>query len=152
MKKCMVIPDSFKGTISAIEVCQIMEKKIKEYFPSCEILSVPVADGGEGTLDCFLYALQGERVEVTVAGPYGEPLNCHYARIGDTAIIEMAQAAGLPLVEGHKNPAETTTYGVGELMRHAVEYGASELIIGLGGSCTNDGGYRNGSRFGCGFL
>lgn len=140
MKKCIIIPDSFKGTLSSAEICEIIATKVKEFYPECEIIKIPVADGGEGTVDCFLYALQAEKIPVGVTGPYNEPLDCYYARKANTAIIEMAQAAGLPLVEKRKNPAITTTYGVGLMIKHAVENGCSDIIIGLGGSCTNDAG------------
>jgi len=140
MKKCVIIPDSFKGTLSSVEVCEIIGTKVKEFYPNCEIIQIPVADGGEGTADCFIHAVKAEKVPVRVTGPYNEPLDCYYARKDNTAIIEMAQAAGLPLVEKRKNPAVTTTYGVGLMIKHAVENGCSQIIIGLGGSCTNDAG------------
>lgn len=140
MKKCIVIPDSFKGTMSAIEICKIIEGCVKSIFPSCEVLSVPVADGGEGTVDCFVYALKAEKITVNTTGPYGEPLKAVYARMGNTAIIEMASTAGLPLVCDRLNPIATTTFGLGELVKHAVKNGAKEIVIGLGGSATNDGG------------
>lgn len=140
MKKCVIIPDSYKGTLSSTEICEIIAAKVKEFYPECEVIKIPVADGGEGTVDCFINALHAEKIPVRVTGPYNEPLNCCYAKKADTAIIEMAQAAGLPLVEKKKNPAVTTTYGVGLMIKHAVENGCSDIIIGLGGSCTNDAG------------
>ena len=141
MKKCILIPDSFKGTLSAIEVCKVMRAAVLARFPGCEVLSVPVADGGEGTVDCFLHALPGcARVPVESTGPYGEPLTACYARAGDTAIVEMAMCAGLPLVEHRPDPEHTTTYGVGTVMRRAVQDGCTRLVVGLGGSCTTDGG------------
>lgn len=140
MKKCVIIPDSYKGTLSSLEICEIIASKVKEFYPDCEIIQIPIADGGEGTADCFLHALKAERVPVRVTGPYNEALDCYYVKKGRTAIIEMAQAAGLPLVEKKKNPAITSTYGVGLMIRHAVENGCSEIIVGLGGSCTNDAG------------
>lgn len=138
MKKCIVIPDSFKGTLSSEEVCRIVSDKIREIEPGCEVVAIPVADGGEGTVDCFLYAADAKKIEVETQGPYGEAVAAYYARMGDTAVIEMAQAAGLPQVEGRENPALTSTYGVGLILRHAVEHGCKKLVIGLGGSCTND--------------
>ena len=141
MKKCILIPDSFKGTISSEEVCAIIAGQVKKHFPACQVLEIPVADGGEGTTDCFLHALPGgEKVEVETSGPYGETIKAYYARFGKMAVVEMAAAAGLPMVEGKENPALTTTYGVGAMIRHAVENGAKEIILGLGGSCTNDAG------------
>jgi glycerate kinase len=140
MKKCIIAPDSFKGSMSAIEICDIAQQTIAKFYPDCEVKSIPVADGGEGTVDCFLRALGGEKVEIEVNNLFMEPIKTYYAKIGDTAIIEMASAAGLPMAEGRANPAITTTYGVGEQIRHAVENGAKEILLGLGGSGTNDGG------------
>lgn len=140
MKKCIIIPDSFKGTMCARQVCDVMQAQVKHYFPDCEIHAIPVADGGEGTVDCFLYASDAEKVTADTTGPFGEPLRAYYARIGDTAVIETASAAGLTLVEGKENPRKTTTYGVGTLIGHAVRNGCRKILIGLGGSCTNDGG------------
>lgn len=152
MKKCVIMPDSFKGTLSSIEACDIIAARIKVFYPDCTTVTVPVADGGEGTVDCFIQALQAERVTLTVSGPYFEPLQASYARRGQTAIIEMAQTAGLPLVENRRNPALTTTYGTGELMRHAVARGCTEIVIGLGGSCTNDAGTGAAAALGVRFL
>jgi glycerate kinase len=152
MKKCIIIPDSFKGTMSSIEICDIISQKVKEFYPSCETIQVPVADGGEGTVDCFLHALQAEKVTLQVTGPYNEPLECYYAKHKNTAIVEMAQAAGLPLVEGNKNPALTTTYGAGLMIKHAIENGCTDIIVGLGGSCTNDAGVGAASAIGVKFI
>lgn len=140
MKKIILIPDSFKGTMSSMEICGIMEKVLGEHYPDAEILSIPVADGGEGTVDAFLTAMGGEKVFLTVSGPLGTPVEGFYGRIGDTAVIEMAAAAGLPLVYGHPAPEEATTYGVGQLILHAAHSGARRVIVGLGGSATTDGG------------
>lgn len=140
MKKIILIPDSFKGTMSSMEICGIMEKVLGEHYPDAEILSIPVADGGEGTVDAFLTAMGGEKVFLTVSGPLGTPVEGFYGRIGDMAVIEMAAAAGLPLVYGHPAPEEATTYGVGQLILHAAHNGARRVIVGLGGSATTDGG------------
>lgn len=140
MRKCIVIPDSFKGTLQAKEICEIAEKKIRDIFPDCEVDKIPVADGGEGTVDCFLEALDAEKVSLFVHNAYMERIPVCYARKGRLAIIEMAQAAGLPQVQGRENPLLTTTYGVGEMILHAIENGCDNLIVGLGGSCTNDCG------------
>ena len=140
MRKIVVIPDSFKGTISSMKICMIAVTVIKKYYPACEVITVPVADGGEGTVACFSEVLDGESVRVTVKGPYGEDVAASYLRSGKTAIIEMASAAGLPLTEARPNPAITTTYGVGQQILHAIEAGATEIILGLGGSATNDAG------------
>ena len=140
MKKAVLIPDSFKGTLSSAQICSIMAEAIHRHFPDCQVCSIPVADGGEGSVDAFLTALGGEKMYVEVAGPYLEPMQAFYGLIGDTAVIEMAACAGLPLVGENKNPALSSTYGVGELMLHAAKKGAKRIIMGLGGSATNDGG------------
>lgn len=141
MKKVIVIPDSFKGTMSSNEVCRTMESTIHEVNPHIEVVSIPVADGGEGSVEAFLTALQGEKVYCKVKGPFFEDMEAFYGRMDEeTAIVEMAACSGLPLVEGRADPMVTTTYGVGELMAHAIAQGAKKLIVGLGGSCTNDGG------------
>ena len=140
MKKCIVIPDSFKGSLSSLQICDIARESIGRFFPDCQVVTLPVADGGEGTVECFLSAMRGERVTLFVHGPYMEEISASYARFGETAIIEMASAAGLPMVGDQKDPSATTTYGVGEQLRHAVENGAKKIILGLGGSCTNDAG------------
>ena len=140
MKKCIVISDSFKGTLSSLEICGIAQKSIPHFFPECEVITVPVADGGEGTVDCFVEAIHAEPVTVAVTGPYGEPIEATYCRSGCRAVVEMASAAGLPMVADRLNPEKTTTFGVGQIIRHAVEQGCTEILMGLGGSCTNDGG------------
>ncbi len=146
MKKFVLIPDSFKGTLSSKEICNVMAEKITAYFPDAKVLSIPVADGGEGSVDCFLTALGGQKITLSCSGPYGEKMQSFYGLIddGNTAVIEMSATAGLPLVENNKNPLLTTTYGVGELMLDAIKRGAKKIILGLGGSCTND--------FGCGLA
>ena len=141
MKKFVLIPDSFKGTMSSLEVCRIMEESIRRHFPQAEVLSLPVADGGEGSVDAFLTAAGGKRVSLRVKGPYGEEIDSFYGITPDhTAVIEMAACAGLPLSEGVMRPDLASTYGVGQLMVHAAEQGCRKLIICLGGSCTNDMG------------
>lgn len=142
MNKAVLIPDSFKGTLSSKEICSIIEKSINYHFPECRVSSIPVADGGEGSVDCFLEALGGEKVYETVKGPYFEDMRSYYGLIngGETAVIEMASCAGLPLVEDRKDPSKTTTYGVGQLILSAAERGCKKIIVGLGGSSTNDGG------------
>lgn len=152
MKKCIIIPDSYKGTLSAVQICTIMEKAVRYHFPDCEIHTVPVADGGEGTVDCFAHAMNAQRVEVESTGPFGAPLRAHYAKIKETAIIEMASVTGLPLAEGRLNPRRATTYGLGPLIRHAAEHGCRRIIIGLGGSCTNDAGIGMARALGARFY
>lgn len=140
MNKAVLIPDSFKGTLSSIEICTIISDKIYKHFPHCHVVSIPVADGGEGSVDCFLSALGGEKIVETVSSPYFEDMESFYGLIDNTAVIEMAACAGLPLVEDRKNPSLTTTYGVGQLIMSAAKKGCKKIIVGLGGSSTNDGG------------
>lgn len=141
LKKCIIIPDSFKGTLSSLEVCNTMKACFENLIPDCQVVTVPVADGGEGTADCFLHALpNAEKVPMTASDPFGNPISCYYIKSGPVAIVEMAQTAGLPLAERHLDPKKASTYGVGEMIAHAVHNGCTEIIIGLGGSCTNDAG------------
>ena len=141
MKKCIIISDSFKGTLSGSEIREIVEERRHHYFPGCSLIKIPVADGGEGTVACFHEACGGELISVPVSGPYHEEITASYLQLpGGQAVIEMASAAGLPQVEGRKDPCKTSTYGVGQMIRHAVEHGNRKILLGLGGSCTNDGG------------
>ena len=151
--KIVLVPDSFKGTMSSTDVCDIMQKAILEAVPDAEIISIPIADGGEGTVASFLYAIGGEKITIETIGPFGEKVNSSYGQLeNSTAIIEMAEAAGLPLVNKKLNVMDTTTYGVGELILHALEAGNKKIIIGLGGSATNDGGAGACSALGIKFL
>jgi len=141
MKKIILIPDSFKGTMSSIEVCSVMEQTIHHHCPAAKVVCVPVADGGEGTVDAFLQAVGGEKIPVRVQGPFFEEVEAFYGWLpGDVAVIEMAAAAGLPLVGDCRQVEKATTYGVGEIMQHALLHGCKKIVIGLGGSATNDGG------------
>ena len=142
MQNFILVPDSFKGTLSAIEVCNIMKLSIKKLYKDANIISVPVADGGEGTVDAFLYALGGEKKSDWVSDAFNEQkILAHYAMLkDDIAVIEMAACAGLPLVKNRLEPDKTTTFGVGELIIDAINSGAKKIILGLGGSATNDGG------------
>lgn len=152
MGKWILIPDSFKGTMSSREVCTMMASALRHHLPEAEIVSVPVADGGEGSVEAFLTALGGCRVEVPCTGPDGRPITGFYGCLPDgTAVVEMA-AAGLPLMEGHLCPEKATTYGVGELLRAAVRDGSRRVILGLGGSATNDGGCGCAAALGIRFL
>lgn len=152
MKKCVVVSDSFKGTVSSREICAIAQQVIPRHFPACEVVCIPVADGGEGTVDCFVQAMGAKRVGVTVTNALGEKSAAAYARLGELAIIEMAAAAGLPQVGALRCPATATTYGVGELIAHAVDSGCRKILLGLGGSATNDGGCGCAAALGVGFL
>lgn len=153
MQNFILVPDSFKGTLSAIEVCNIMKSSIKNLYKDANIISVPVADGGEGTVDAFLYALGGEKKSVWVSDAFNEQkILAHYAMLkDDIAVIEMAACAGLPLVKNRLEPDKTTTFGVGELIIDAVNSGAKKIILGLGGSATNDGGCGMASALGVKF-
>lgn len=154
MRKYVVIPDSFKGCLSSGEICGIIAREIRRRDPEARVCALPVADGGEGTVDAFLGALGGEKVAVPCWDPYGRPLTAHYGLFpdGKTAVIEMAAAAGLPLVGEDCRVADATTYGVGQLIAHALKRGAERIILGLGGSATNDGGCGAAAALGVEFL
>lgn len=154
MEKNLLVPDSFKGTLSSRQVCQVMAGQLRRFFPQAQVKSIPVADGGEGSVEAFLAAAGGERRTRTVTGPFGEPVEAFYGILGDgrTAVIEMAACAGLPLAEGRLNPERATTYGVGELLLAAKEAGCTKAILGLGGSCTNDGGVGAAAALGAKFT
>ena len=141
--KIIISPDSFKGSVSAIEVAKSIEDAILSVDGSVKTVTMPVADGGEGTIEAIASCVPTELHEVTVFGPMGEEATACFATIdnGQTAIIEMAQASGLPMVPAsNRNPLLATTYGTGELMKAALDYGCKKMIIGIGGSATNDGG------------
>lgn len=154
MRKYVVIPDSFKGCLSSGEICGIIAREIRRRDPEARVCALPVADGGEGTVDAFLGALGGEKVAVPCRDPYGRPLTAHYGLFpdGKTAVIEMAAAAGLPLVGEDRRVADATTYGVGQLIAHALKRGAERILLGLGGSATNDGGCGAAAALGVEFL
>lgn len=141
--KIVIAPDSYKESLSASEVAQAIEKGFREIFPDAQYVSVPVADGGEGTVEAMIAATQGTEHSAWVTGPLGEKVNANWGMSGDgkTAFIEMAAASGLALVPPEKrNPLITTSRGTGELILQALESGARNIIIGIGGSATNDGG------------
>lgn len=153
MKKFLLIPDSFKGTMSSSQICEIMKDSIQRYYSDANVISIPVADGGEGSVDAFLTAMGGEKVSIRVTGPFFEPIESFYGIVGDnTAIIEMAACAGLPLVGEEKYPDKTTTFGVGELILDAAKRGCKRIIVGLGGSATNDGGTGAAAAAGVSFF
>jgi glycerate kinase len=152
--KIILIPDSFKGTMSSAEVCAIMEAAIRKRRPQAKIFSIPVADGGEGSVDAFLTATGGRKIALPVNGPYMEEMTSFYGLIDDgkTAVIEMAAAAGLPLVGDRLCPDKTSTYGVGQLLVAAAKRGCKKIIIGLGGSATNDFGTGAAAAAGIRFI
>ena len=143
MKKIVIASDSFKGSVTSIEVAESAEKAVNSVFPDCDVVKIPVADGGEGTTEALVYAMEGRVVSCDVHDPLMNIINAVYGISGDgnTAIIEMASASGLPLVPMEKrNPLLTTTYGTGELIKNALEKGCRQFLIGIGGSATNDAG------------
>ncbi len=153
MRKAVLIPDSFKGTMSSSRIIAVMKAQILKYWPECQIVSIPVADGGEGSVDSFLTALGGEKISIRTQGPWGEEIDSFYGLLPDnTAVIEMAASSGLPLVGDRKDPSKTTTYGVGELILDAAKKGAGRIVIGLGGSATNDAGCGAAAACGVTFL
>ncbi|NSW55402.1 MAG: glycerate kinase [Armatimonadetes bacterium] len=141
--KTTIAPDSFKGCLTALEVCQAIEKGLRTVLPDVEIESVPMADGGEGTVQSLVEATAGQFVTRTVEGPLGEAVDAVFGVLGDgeTAVIEMAAASGLPLVPADmRNPLLTSTFGTGQLILAALEMGCRNLIVGIGGSATTDCG------------
>ena len=143
MRKIVIASDSFKGSISAAEVAACGERAVHRLFPDCEVVQLPVADGGEGTVETLTAALGGQSVATVVHDPLGRLITAQYGLITKekTAIIEMATASGLPLLQPEeRNPWLTSTYGTGELIRDALERGCRKFLIAIGGSATNDGG------------
>ncbi|WP_428770462.1 glycerate kinase [Treponema sp. HNW] len=159
MKKILLIPDSFKGTMSSARICALMKEAVEDIFPGCETTAIPVADGGEGSVDAFLEAVGGEKIRITVKNPFFEDMEGFYGILNSktagaekTAVVEMAACAGLPLVLGRLNPRITTTYGAGQLIADAVQKGCKNIIIGLGGSATNDAGCGAAAALGVEFF
>lgn len=152
-KRFVLAPDSFKGTLEATEVCEILSEAIYAEVPDAQITAIPMADGGEGMTAAVLKLMGGARVEVDVTGPLGAPVRGFYGMLKDgSAVIEMAAAAGLPLAGDVRDPLRATTRGVGELIRHAAEHGARRILLGLGGSATNDMGAGMAAALGWRFL
>lgn len=151
----MLAPDSFKESMTAKEVCIAMEKGLRKVYPAANYVHVPMADGGEGTVQSLVDATGGQIRYIEVTGPLGEPVTAAYGLLGDgtTAAIEMASASGIHLVnKDNKNPLKTTTYGTGELIRECLNRGIRKIIIGIGGSATNDGGTGMAEALGARFL
>lgn len=141
--RILIAPDSFKGSLSAAEAAAAMARGAKAAFPAAAVVEIPMADGGEGTLDALVAGTGGQVVTLTVTGPLGTPVEARFGLLGDgeTAAIEMASASGLLLVPTEeRNPLFTTTYGTGELIRAALDRGVKRIVCGIGGSATNDGG------------
>ena len=153
MFSVLIAPDSFKGTLSAAEVCEIIGNAFADAIKDVKITKLPVADGGEGLCACFENFAKGKRIKARVSGVFGEKITAEYYLLeNNTAVIEMASCAGLPLAGENKNPEKATTFGVGELMLHAKENGARAILLGLGGSATNDCGIGMASALGWRFL
>ncbi len=151
----VVAPDSYKGSVSAVEVALAMERGILKIFPETKVCKVPIADGGEGTVEALVSVTAGRMLQHRVKGPLGESIDALWGILGDgeTAIIEMAAASGLPLVPAaQRNPCLTTTFGTGELIKAALDAGLQKIIIGIGGSATNDGGVGMARALGARFL
>ena len=153
MKKVILAPDSFKGTLSAREVCAIEAEAVRRVLPEAEAVCLPLSDGGEGLVEAVLGIVPGERRRAEVRGPFGEPVEAAYGVLPDgTAVLEMAAAAGLPLAGNRLRPLEASTFGVGQLLVRAAEDGAGRVLLGLGGSCTNDCGTGMAAALGYRFL
>lgn len=153
-KKFILAPDSFKESMTAQKAAAAMERGIYSVFPDAECIKFPMADGGEGTVESLTAMTGGSICRHTVSGPFGEPVQAHYGLLTpDTAVIEIAECCGLQLISPeHRNPGKATSYGVGELIKHLLDRNISKLIVGLGGSCTNDGGAGMLTALGANFL
>ena len=151
MHKVVIAPDSFKGVLSAREVCDIISYKINRHYPFCQIVKVPVADGGEGSIEAFLCAKNGKKIFCDVKGANGETLNCYFGIFEKTAVVEVAQAVGLSLPT--RAPALSgTTYGVGQLIGQAVKMGVEKILLCLGGTSTVDAGCGMAAALGAKFY
>lgn len=152
--KIVIAPDSFKGSLTAKEVADYIENGIKKIKPKANTVKIPLADGGEGTVQALVDAHGGYKVNKEVLGPLGKTVQAEFGLIegGKTAIIEMAAASGIQLIKNHQlNPKITTTYGTGQLINEALEYNIDKLIVGIGGSATNDGGVGMAQALGVSF-
>ena len=154
MKKIIIIPDSFKGSASSMEVCDCIERGILKVFNDANIKKIPVADGGEGTVDSILYAAGGNIRKIKVKNPEGKIVEAKYGIINkDKAVIEMAEASGITLVDDkNREPLKYSTYGTGELIKDAINNNIKEILIGIGGSATNDCGIGMANALGYRFL
>ena len=153
--KVVIAPDSYKGCLSALEVAKAMERGVLSVFSSAEVRKIPIADGGEGTVAALVTATNGQFRQTEVTDPLGNKIIAQWGILGDrrTAVIEMAAASGLPLVPKEKrDPRFTTTFGTGELIQAALAEGVPKIIIGIGGSATNDGGTGMARALGVRFL
>lgn len=138
--KIIIMCDSFKGTLTSSQVNTIIKESIQPYFVDHDIYTFAIADGGEGTLEAYVDATDATLISIPVNNPYFEPIGATYGRIDGEAMIELASAAGVMLIPERLNPMETSTYGVGQIIQHAIEHDVTHIMLGLGGSATNDGG------------
>ncbi|MBQ4096904.1 MAG: glycerate kinase [Clostridia bacterium] len=151
--KIVIAIDSFKGSLSSVQAGEAARDGIKKVYPDADVTVRPIADGGEGTVDALVEGMGGSKVQVEVTGPLGAPVIAEYGVFGTTAVMEMSAAAGITLVPAElRNPMNTTTYGVGEMIIDAVHKGCRNFIIGIGGSATNDGGIGMLQALGFGIL
>lgn len=153
--KVTIAIDSLKGSLSSLEAGHAIETGIKNVYPDADVCVRPLADGGEGTVEALTYGMGGTLQTITVTGPLGAPVSCQYGIIREskTAIMEMSAAAGITLItKEERNPLKTTTYGVGEMIRDAIQNGCRRFIVGIGGSATNDGGIGMLQALGYGIL
>ncbi len=153
MQHIVIAPDSFKGTLASREVCDIIAGAVRAHFPDARVTLLPLSDGGEGMADTYLRIAGGQRTSARVCGPLGAPVDAAYGILPDgTAVMEMSACAGLPLMKERRDPLRATTRGVGEMLLHAADQGISSIILGLGGSATNDGGIGMAAALGYRFL
>lgn len=153
MRNIVIAPDSFKGTINAEKVCEIISEVILKFIPDADIKCIPMADGGEGMVSSYLKAFGGRREKACVMGANGEKIVAEYGILNDnSAVIETASCAGLPLMGDRLDPSHATTYGLGELIKSAADKGCKKLLIGLGGSATNDLGIGMAAALGYRFY
>ncbi len=153
--KIIIAPDSYKGCLRSIEVCEYLSEGIKQVCPKAEIIKLPMADGGEGSVDSVVNATKGKLVSLDVHNPQGKKVEAHYGILGNakTAIMEMASASGIELLDKKDlNPWLTTTYGTGEIIHAILKSGIRDIIIGIGGSATNDGGAGMAQALGYQFI
>ena len=154
-RRVLVAPDSFKGSLSAVQAAEAMERGVLAAWPDARVVKVPIADGGEGTVDALVTATQGRFESRTVRGPLGRPVEARWGVLGDgrTAVIEMAAASGITLVpEGRRDPRVASTFGTGQLIRSALDEGFRRIVVGIGGSATNDGGSGMAKALGVRFV
>ena len=151
--KVVVAPNAFKGTMTASQAAAAIARGVREVFPDAEVDEVPVADGGDGTVEALVSANRGEYLTTEVEGPLGDPVSATYGRFGSTAVVELAAASGLTLIPAaRRDPRRTSTYGFGQLLAAARRPGVTGFIVGIGGSATNDGGAGMAQALGYGLL